>query len=204
MKVEFWFDPVCPFCWMTSRWLLSVAPQRDLEIEWRSISLRIKNDPPPESPFYAKTGFTLGLLRVVESVEAAGHADRTGDLYREFGRRIHHEGLTDFAVEPILESLGLDPAHAAAQTDESYDIAVLADMEDGLGLTGTDVGTPLIALESNGSRVGFFGPVISEFPTGLAALRLWDGFVAMTSVPDFFELKRSRTGSPGLPPDTAV
>lgn len=200
MKVQFWFDPACPFCWMTSRWVNSIAPQRDLDIEWKSISLLFKNDPPVESPFYPKVTRTRDLLRVVEALRAAGHGDRIGDVYREFGRRIHNEQQPEFDVAAVLTELGLDPAHADALTDDSYDAAIRASMDDGLALTGPDVGTPLIAIEIEGRRVGYFGPVITEFPEGDAALRLWDGFVNLLSVPGFFELKRTRTSAPALPP----
>lgn len=200
MRVEFWFDPACPFCWLTSRWITSIASERSLELEWRPISLKFKNDPPPDSPYFARIAFTHSLLRVVESVRAAGHADRIGDLYREFGRKIHHEGSFDFDVASILTDLGLDPAHAAAFDDESFDRIIRSSMDDGLALTGPDVGTPIIAVEIDGERRGFFGPVINEFPSHANALRLWDGYVALIGVPEFFELKRTRTGSPGLPP----
>ncbi len=173
---------------------------RNVSLLRRPISLFFKNDPPPESPFYASSLRTRDLLRVVESVRAAGRGDRIGDLYREFGRRIHHERQLDFDVAAVLTTVGLDEAHAAALTDAAFDAAIHASMQDGLGLTGPDVGTPLIAVEVGDERVGLFGPVITEFPTGDEALRLWDGFVAMASTPGFFELKRTRTGGPALPP----
>jgi DSBA-like thioredoxin domain len=200
MKVEFWFDPVCPFCWLTSRWLDSIATERDLEIEWRPISLLFKNEMQPDNPFYDKASRTRDLLRVVESVRAAGQADRIGDLYREFGRQIHHEKNFNINVVEALKGLGLDPAHAVALDDESFDVAIHTAMDDGLGLVGTDVGTPIIAVEIDGKRLGFFGPVITQFPNPTDALKLWDGYLTLLSVPGFFELKRTRTEMPTLPP----
>jgi hypothetical protein len=200
MAVEFWFDPVCPFCWMTSRWLNEVAPQRDLEIDWRPISLLFKNDTQPDSPFYAPAVRTRDLLRVVESVRAAGGSAAIGALYTEFGRRIHNHGDIDFDVAPILDGLGLDPAHADALGDASFDAAIHAAMDDGLALTGDDVGTPILAVTGRHGRVGLFGPVIEALPDGDDALRLWDGFIAMAETPGFFELKRTRTGAPTPPP----
>jgi hypothetical protein len=98
----------------------------------------------------------------------------------------------------VLVDLGLDGSHAAALDDEHFDDAIRASMEDGLSLTGPDVGTPLIAVHGAAGRVGVFGPVITEMPKGAASLRLWDGFVAMAETNGFFELKRTRTSSPDM------
>ena len=198
MKVEFWFDPACPFCWMTSRWLTAVAPERGLEVDWRPISLLFKNDAQPDSPYYEPISRTRDLLRVVESARAAGGADKIGELYTVFGRHIHHEGTGDFDVAEALSSVGLDPAHAAALTEPSWDDAIREAMADGLSLVGTDVGTPIIAVTGRHGRVGLFGPVITEMPNADDGLRLWDGFIAMVDTPGFFELKRTRASSPDM------
>ena len=198
MKVEYWFDPICPFCWMTSRWINRVAPARDLEIEWRPISLLFKNGMGEDHPFYAKASRTRNLLRVVESVRAAGHGDRIGELYTALGTRIHLRGEIEFDVAAVLTEVGLDPSHAAALDDESFDDAIRSAMADGLALTGTDVGTPIIAIDGATGRVGMFGPVITVLPAADAALRLWDGFVAMAETDGFYELKRTRTVSPDM------
>lgn len=198
MRVEFWFDPVCPFCWATSRWINTVRPQRDLEIEWRPISLLFKNGMEEGHPFFEKASRTRDLLRVVEAARAAGHGDRIGNLYTEFGRRIHHRGELDFDVAEVLERVGLDPSFAAALTEESWDAVIRSSMDDGLALTGPDVGTPLIAVETDHGRRGLFGPVITEVPAGDDALRLWDGFLALAGTRGFYELKRTRTSAPEL------
>ena len=200
MNVDFWFDPGCPFCWMTSRWVRTIAPQRDLAVTWKPISLMVKNDPPQTSPFYPVVSRTRDLLRVVESVRAAGGADAIGDLYTAFGRFIHHEKNLQFDVAATLESLGLDAAHAAAVDDVGFDAAIQASMDDAFALVGKDVGTPIIAIDGKAGRVGLFGPVITTFPVGDTALELWDAFVLMAATPGFFELKRTRTSSPDLPP----
>lgn len=201
VTVSFWFDPACPFCWMTSRWLVEVAPQRDLQVDWRSISLLLKNDPPPDSPYHATTVRTHGYLRVVESLRAAGLADRVGALYTRLGIAVHHDqDAADLDVAAVLAELGVDPAHASAVDDDRFDLEIKASMDEGLALTGDDVGTPLIALDGpDGRRVGLFGPVITEQPSPDGALRLWDGFVAMVTTAGFSELKRSRPGPPALP-----
>ena len=200
-KVEFWFDPACPFCWMTSRWLVDVSKDRNLDIDWQPISLMFKNNPPLDSPFYLRASFTRDLLRVVESVRAAGHGDQIGALYTEFGRRIHHQDTPIFdhdEVAAILLGLGLDTAHAAALNDESFDAAIKLGMAEGLSLVGDDVGTPIIAVTGRQGRVGLFGPVITALPDEEDRLRLWDGFLAMVDAPGFFELKRTRKDSPDM------
>ena len=106
MRVSFWFDPVCPFCWITSRWIREVATERDLEIDWQPISLFFKNDPEPGTPFYEPTVKTRNLLRVVESLRAGGQTDRIGAFYTELGRKIHHEKTYDFDVARAAHTRG--------------------------------------------------------------------------------------------------
>ncbi len=197
MRVQLWFDPACPFCWMTSRWLVRVAAQRDLDIEWLPISLLEKNGTRKGEPFFEEVTASHGMLRVVEAVRAAGHADRIGDLYTELGRALHVAGES-VDLPQILEDLGLGRGLAKAADDEGHDEAIRNAMDDGLELVGDAVGTPIIAVErSDGSgRVGLFGPVITELPDAEASLRLWDGFLAMVETDGFFELKRTRTVGP--------
>ena len=205
MHIEFWFDPECPFCWLTSRWLTDVAPHRDLDIDWKPMSLLFKNDPPEGSRRQARWGRTRDLLRVVEAVRAAGDADRIGALYTEFGRHIHNRDELDFDVGASLHSVGLDAMYAAAVDDESFDAVIRESMDDGLGLTGIDVGTPIIALATEqAGRVGLFGPVIASRPEPADALELWDGFVKMVAVPGFYELKRGRAGGLEIPPEATI
>ena len=200
MNVTFWYDPTCPFCWMTSRWIVAVAPERDLDVDWQPISLLLKNSTPPDSRAFAGADRGRALLRVAQSVRDAGGGDRIGDLYTAFGRRIHNEGSRDFDVDEVLAELGLDASHAGAVDDESFDAAILAAMDEAFSLTGTDVGTPIVALGRGDGRVGMFGPVITRYPSPEAGLRLWDGFVAMAETDGFYELKRTLDESPDLPP----
>jgi len=197
MHVQFWFDPACPFCWMTSRWLVRVAAQRELDIEWLPISLLVKNGTSEGQPFFAEVTASRGMLRVVEAVRAEGHADRIGDLYTELGRLLHVTGdPVDLAA--VLDGLGLDRGLAHAAEDERYDAAISAAMEDGLSLVGDAVGTPIVAVArpDGDGRIGLFGPVITKLPDPAASLRLWDGFLAMAATDGFFELKRTRTDAP--------
>jgi hypothetical protein len=197
MHVQFWFDPACPFCWMTSRWLVRVAPHRDIEIEWLPISLLEKNGTREGDPFFAEVKASRDMLRVVEAVRSAGHADRIGDLYTELGRALHVEEVP-VDLRAILCGLGLDKRLAQAADDERHDTAIRDAMDDGLALVGDAVETPIIAVgRSDGSgRVGLFGPVITHLPELEASLRLWDGFLAMVETDGFYELKRTRREAP--------
>ena len=151
MNIEFWFDPACPFCWMTSRWVEEVAPSRDLEVDWRPISLLVKNDPPADSDFYPRLTRTHALLRVVEAAREAGQADRIGALYGRMGRLIHHEDQLDFDVADVLDEVGLDRSLAGALDDESFDEAIRSSMDDALALVGEDVGTPATRRPGSGT-----------------------------------------------------
>jgi hypothetical protein len=200
MKVDFWFDPACPFCWLTSRWVCSISEERGLDVTWRSMSLFCKNRPADDNPRLATYTRTHALLRVCESLRAAGHADRIGDVYREFGRRIHNEATLEFDVAEVLLALGLNPTHAEALDDDAFDDLIRRSMDDAFSLVGTDVGTPIMAVEIDGIRRGFFGPVITEYPSKENARRLWDGYVLLAGVPGLHEIKRTRSASPALPP----
>ncbi len=198
MNVEFWIDPICPWCWITSRWIGEVAPHRDLDIVWRPISLLFKNEVAEDSPMYEPLLSSHQLLRVIESVRSELGDTPIGGLYTAMGESIHHE---QNMIEPseALERAGLPQHHASAATDSVWDEAIRASMADGLGLTGEDVGTPIIGVTNpDGSRDGFFGPVISRRLPLDQALQLWDGFIMVLGVDGFWELKRTRTESPNF------
>ena len=197
MHVQFWFDPACPFCWITSRWLVRVATQREVAIEWSPISLLLKNGTREGEPFFAEVTASHGMLRTVEALRAAGQGHRIGELYTELGRALHVEGTT-VDLRAVLTGLGLDPASAAAADDAEYDAAVRTSMDEGLALVGDAVGTLIIAVDrpDGTGRIGLFGPVITELPDVEASLRLWDGFLAMVATDGFFELKRTRSSAP--------
>jgi hypothetical protein len=199
MLVQFWFDPACPFCWVTSRWLVRVAPHRDLDVEWLPISLLEKNRTREGEPFFADVSASHGMLRVVEAVREAGHADRIGDLYTELGRALHVDDVP-VDLRGILSDLDLDERLAGAASDSRYDVAIRAAMRDGLSLVGDAVGTPIIAVQrpDGSGRVGLFGPVITRLPDVDASARLWDGFMAMVGTDGFYELKRTRAEAPEL------
>ena len=195
---------------MTARWVVDeVVPHRDIRITWRPISLLFKNDPPEGSEYYGPVKTTHGHLRVMEAVRAAAETPEAGNhdvfrLYWELGARIHHDKQLDFDIGDALDAVGLDRTHAAAADDEVWDQVIRSGMDQGLRLVGNDVGTPIIATTNEqGIRVGYFGPVITDIPTGDDALKMWDALIAMMEIDGFFELKKTRTGgpNPGSRPD---
>ncbi|MEJ7583639.1 MAG: DsbA family protein [Acidimicrobiales bacterium] len=202
MHVTVWFDPGCPWCWNTSRWLESLVTQRSLDIEWRPFSLGLKNmdDNDDVSEQHQAAGRrNLRLLRLIEATRRAGHDDRIGDLYTELGRHIHHDDDPD--VDPALAvgAIGLDPGLAQGTEDGTLDLVIRASMAEALALAGDDSGVPIVAFGSGPDRVGFFGPILTEVPTGAAAGALFDSLVGVATVPGFVELKRRRDRGPAAP-----
>jgi hypothetical protein len=166
-------------------------------VTWRPISLKFKNEPPEDSPFYEPVTFTHNLMRVMESARATEGDDAFFDLYWEAGTRIHHDGQRTFDVEDLLTAVGLDTKHAVAFDDESWDAVIREGMDQGLALVGNDVGTPIIAItNSDGVKAGYFGPVITKVPPTDKSVAMWDALVTMMDVDSFFELKRTRTERP--------
>ncbi|QIM16741.1 DsbA family protein [Leucobacter insecticola] len=193
--VEFWFDPICPWCWMTSRWASEVADARGFSIAWHPISLAIINEGQEDQGSHGefhRQGLRLG--RVVEAARRAHGEDVVGKLYTAFGTRIHPGGQTDTdaIISASLAELSLPAELAAAAEDDSLDAQLRANTDHAMAIAGPDVGVPIISV--NG--VAFFGPVVTPAPTGEDALRLWDGIVMAAGVPGFYELKRGRTAGP--------
>ncbi|WP_104199115.1 DsbA family protein [Cryobacterium sp. Y29] len=198
-SVDFWFDPSCPWAWMTSRWVDEVARLRNLDVTWHVMSLAVLNEDQDVSADYA--AFFPRALKYTRLVAAA--AELHGQpmikaLYDALGTQIHPGGSNnpDEVIPAALAEVGLPASFAAFADSEEYDRQMRASHFDGINRVGQDVGTPVIAV--NG--VAFFGPVISPAPMGDAALALWDGVVALASYDGFFELKRSRTREPIFTP----
>jgi len=208
--VEFFWDPICPWAWITSRWVARVASQRDLEVDWRFICLRLLN----EDKDYA-TDFPAGypeihgsgqkLLRVAASIRDAEGPGAMADLYTQFGGDVHvrrrrNELTGDFAAgfPDYLRSVGIDERHIAAANDERWDEVLRAEKDEALSRTGPDVGTPIISFTKDGVTQSFFGPVISEVPSPERSLALWDAVWEVATFPGFAELKRSLRNAPQL------
>jgi 2-hydroxychromene-2-carboxylate isomerase len=209
--LHFYFDPVCPFAWLTSRWVRTVAAQRDYAVDWRFISLRLLNahvDYDAHFPPGYEAGHTAGLrlLRVAARTRREHGPAVVGELYAALGARIFESGPeedterrgTAAFVEPVLAELGLPTALAAALDDTSLDAQVQAETDEALALTGKDVGTPILHFRPP-AGVAFFGPVISRLPAEDEAAELWDHVVALAGFPGFAELKRSLRERPQLP-----
>ena len=216
--INFYFDPVCPFAWLTSKWVRSVMAQRDYTADWRFISLRMTNAHidydshfPPE--YEAGHNAGLRLLRVAAKARAEHGRDAVGPLYAALGARIFDSespfsrptdaatgldprGTRDF-LEPALAEAGLPAGLADALDDQTLDPEIRAETDEALSLTGKDVGTPIIHFEPP-TGVAFFGPVISRLPSDADAVRLWDHVVGLAGFPGFAEMKRSLRERPQL------
>jgi 2-hydroxychromene-2-carboxylate isomerase len=200
--VEMWFDPACPWAWITSRWLLEVELVRPVEVHFRVMSLAVLNEGRQVLESYAqRLERARGSVRVCVAVAQRHGDEAVRDLYTTLGARIHRQKQPygPELYEAALAEAGLDRTLAAAATSEEYDEAVRASHEEGMALVGDDVGTPVIHTTGpDGQRVGFFGPVVTLTPRGEAAGRLWDGVVLVTGTPGFYELKRTRDQRPTI------
>ncbi|MWV50014.1 disulfide bond formation protein DsbA [Rathayibacter sp. VKM Ac-2803] len=193
--VDFWFDPSCPWAWMTSRFVDEVTPARELEVRWHIMSLAVLNeDKDVDESYRAFFPRALRFTRLVAAVAAREGEQHVKPLYDALGTRIHVGGRKDVdaIIAESLEEVGLDAGLAAFADTDEYDEPMRASHFDGIERVGQDVGTPVIAI----GDVAFFGPVLSPAPKGEQALALWDGIVAAASYDGFFELKRSRTRDP--------
>lgn len=212
--IQFHFDPVCPFAWITSRWVNKVAAQRDYAIDWQFISLRLVNshvDYDAHFPEEYEAGHNAGLrmLRVAAKAREDHGREVIGDLYTALGgsvfdvdppddQQAYRDAMgTRETVEPLLADLGLPTSLADALDDESWDVVVQAETDAALALVGKDVGTPIIAYDPPDGPA-FFGPVISRVPSDADAVRLWDAVLELTHFPGFSELKRSMRERPSL------
>jgi predicted DsbA family dithiol-disulfide isomerase len=190
---DFWFDPVCPFAWITSRWILEVEKVRDVEVRWHVMSLaylnRDKDVPDSYREFLAPA---WGPVRVLVAAAQRHGDDVLFPLYTAMGNRIHLEKqpVDREMIAAAVAEAGLEPDLVDAMDDPSYDDAVVRSHHPGMDQVGDDVGTPTIAFDGS----AFFGPVLSRIPRGDDAGRIWDATVALAEFPHFFELKRTRTG----------
>jgi hypothetical protein len=203
--VDFWFDPLCPWAWMTSRWVLEVQKVRDIDIRWHIMSLAVLNeDRIDELPEQYREMLATKAWKPVKVVTAAWQkhgADVVGPLYTALGTRFHNngEGPTVEAIAAALEEVGLpaDLIDYADQEDFEFEAELRASHKEGIEKVGQEVGTPVIAVPgADGEQIAFFGPVVTPAPKGEEAARLWDGTLAVASVPGFYEIKRTRTKGP--------
>ncbi|HBW19963.1 MAG: DsbA family protein [Streptosporangiaceae bacterium] len=194
--VDFWFDPLCPWAWITSRWMLEVEKVRPVRVRWHVMSLGVLNENKEDLSDQYKELMkkAFGPVRVCIAAEQKFGPDVLLPLYTALGTRFHHEKAErDRAtIEAALADAGLPAELADAADSTEYDEALRASHADGMDRVGYEVGTPVISVDG----VSFFGPVVSPIPRGDAAARLWDGVLLVAKTDGFFELKRSRTRDP--------
>ena len=194
-SVEMWFDPICPWAWLTSRWLMEVEQVRDVEVTWSVMSLAVLNDGRELSPEYeSMMERSWGPVRVIIAAAREHGPEVIKPLYDAMGTRIHLGGEEDYllVIAEALKEVDLPADLLRFATSGEVDDDVRASHSRAIALVGEEVGTPVIALGES----AFFGPVVTPAPKGEAAGRLWDGWVLMSATPGFFELKRTRTLSP--------
>lgn len=214
-ELNFYFDPTCPFAWLTSKWVRMVQAQRGYTVDWRFISLRLLNAHidydthfPPE--YEASHTAGLRLLRVAAQVRADHGREAVGTFYAVLGEHVFERGFvpdeaasvgrrgTAEFLGPVLADAGLPAGLTTALDESSWDTELRAETDEALSLTGKDVGTPILHFQPP-HGIAFFGPVISRLPDEEQAARLWDHVVGLASFPGFAELKRSLRELPQLP-----
>lgn len=199
---DFWFDPICPWAWITSRWMLEVEKVRPVSVRWHVMSLAVLNENRlDELPEQYREGMkrAWGPVRVVIAAQQQYGDEVVGKLYTAMGTRFHNQKQphTREALVAALEEIGLPAELADAADTDVYDAALRISHREGIDLVGQDVGTPVIAVDgADGDRIAFFGPVVTPAPKGEAAAQLWDGTLMVAATPGFYEIKRTRTQGP--------
>lgn len=195
-RAEFWFDPTCPWAWMTSRWMTEVERVRPVEVTWSVMSLSVLNEGRELSDEYVELmQHAWGPVRVITAARLAHGEHVVKPLYDAIGTRFHPGGRrteADAVIAEALAEVGLPAELAEAARSDAHDAQLRESHQRALDLVGDDVGTPVVAVDG----VAFFGPVVTPAPKGEAAGRLWDGCVLVAATPGFYELKRSRTADP--------
>jgi protein-disulfide isomerase-like protein with CxxC motif len=196
VRVDFWFDPLCPWAWITSRWMLEVVQVRPVEPRWHVMSLAVLNEARDDLPegYKERMAQAWGPVRVCVAAEQKFGSDAVLPLYTAIGTRFHNQKAEQnrATIEAALAEAGLPAELADAMDSTEYDEAVRASHTDGIERVGLEVGTPIISV----GGASIFGPVVTPIPRGEAAGRLWDGVLLCLQTPGFFELKRSRTNPP--------
>jgi hypothetical protein len=203
-NIDFWFDPVCPWTWLTSRWILEVQKTRPLAVTWHVLSLAVLNEARLDqlSPQNRELmGQAWAPVRVLMAAQEAFGPSVLEPLYTALGTRYHpkQEPKDRGTIEAALQEVGLPEHLVHAGDTETYDQAVRQSRNEGINLVGQEVGSPIIAVpgpDPDAAKIAFFGPVVTPTPTGEQAARLWDGTLVVASTPGFYEIKRTRVADP--------
>jgi 2-hydroxychromene-2-carboxylate isomerase len=200
-RAEMFFDPVCPWAWMTSRWMMEVEKVRNIDVTWSVMSLSVLNEGRdlPEG-YRAMLDRSWGPVRVIVAATKDLSEDEANvlrkQMYDAFGQRIHLDGRgsedLDAIISEVVDELGLDASLKEVAGRDDVDDALRASHQRAMDLVGDDVGTPVVSVND----IAFFGPVVTPAPKGEAAGQLWDGCVLVAGTPGFYELKRTRNASP--------
>lgn len=191
---DIWFDPACPYSWITTRWLLEAATVRPIELRWHVLSLAALNEGRDDDPENDPEGYLWMPVRICAAVAERAGQEALGHFYTAFGTRVHERGEVGARTfSDALDEAGVPTDLAAAAESAEYDDVIRTSTAEGIGKVGPHVGTPIVAV---GERA-FFGPVISQIPRGEDAGRLWDGTLLVAGIPGFHELK----GRPHAEPD---
>jgi 2-hydroxychromene-2-carboxylate isomerase len=199
-EADFWFDPLCPWAWITSRWMLEVEQVRPVKTHWHLMSLAYLNLVQHEGKdldkeYLERLEGAWGPVRICAAAAAERGDDVLLPLYTALGTLFHHEQRRDAdALAAAVKEVGLPPSLVAAAVSTEFDDAIKASHHRGMDKVGLDVGTPVISVND----IAFFGPVMTPIPRGDAAGRLWDGVLAVAGTDGFFELKRTRDRSPSF------
>lgn len=202
-KIDFYFDPTCPFSWITSRWLLQVSAHRNINITWRQFSLALKNDEltatDDETSYARKHRASHRVHRVIAAAARDGAA--IVDLYTAFGTKYHVAGFdyNDEWIGRVLDELGLAQELSATADDESLDTHLASELAAATAAAGRDIGVPTIVFHTDAGALGYFGPVLNTLPELDESLDIWDGLARLATTSSFYEIKRTRPrGSPDI------
>lgn len=195
MKVSFYFDPSCPWTWLTSRWLVEVSAHREIDVRWRFFSLTLKRDKLDAHDVHPGHQ----MLRVMAAAESRYDNQTVGRLYTEMGSRWHlGQEYTEAVIEPALKELELDASLIESASDDSLDDTLRQSLNQAVEAAGEDVGSPILSFHLSEGERGFFGPILTELPSHDDCLKLWDTLHQAAEVDDFYEFKRSRNSGPDV------
>lgn len=212
--LEFFFDPACPFCWITSKWIRVVQEEQGIDVRWSYISLVTLNEPYDDPDDAMAVAHQAGRRahRVIAAAAEVHGQEVVGPLYEQIGRQTWETASdaedfedvarvlrTELDLSAVLDAVGLPVDHASAADDSSWDHLFEAGTKEALSRTGEGVGTPIITFDPDGDAASFFGPVISEVPSPEQSVALYRALETAARVPSFSELKRTKRDSPQLP-----